>query len=293
MIAALMILLCCAALSSAAAANGRAQSQSVAPKKKTSQDAEIERIESDLELIHHNPAARKLFYEQIEELVEHIRRGRGVPQTLMAALQPATPRQPAPNLPNPVLASKPEPEIPDLEVSPRPAGFITPSLLSGPGSTPLPGRADQTANDFIPRVRGPDGQEVGPKVVSRLIYWARKNGCPPNLALATAWQESRLSLYPSDGSSGEIGIMQILPARAISEGVDPDRLRNPEVDMWLGTKLLARYYREEGSVRRAAMKYVAGPNVFDHHYPPSVRGYIRWYSDSVQLYAAYFAKQAA
>jgi soluble lytic murein transglycosylase-like protein len=99
-----------------------------------------------------------------------------------------------------------------------------------------------------------------------------------------------MSLRPPDGSSGEIGIMQILPARAKSEGVDPRRLRNPDVDMWLGTKLLARYYREEGSIARAAMKYVAGPGVFDHTYPAGVRDYIRWYSNSVQGYADYFAQ---
>jgi soluble lytic murein transglycosylase-like protein len=290
MIATLTILLCCAALSSAA--NRRAQPQSVAPKK-TAQDAEIERIESGLKLIRHDPAARKTFYEQIEELVQRIRSGRGVPHAPMAALEPAPLRQFAPNVPNPALATRPEPEIADVEVSPRSPELVAPALLSAPGSTPLPGRRDQTDSDFIPGLRSPDVQDAGPKVVSRLIYWAQKNGCPPNLALATAWQESRLSLYPPDGSSGEIGIMQILPARAVAEGVDPGRLRNPEVDMWLGTKLLARYYREEGSVRRAAMKYVAGPNVFAHHYPPGVRRYIRWYSNSVLLYAAYFAKHAA
>ena len=99
-----------------------------------------------------------------------------------------------------------------------------------------------------------------------------------------------MSLRPPDGTSGEIGMMQILPARAKAEGVDPRSLRDADVDMWLGTRLLARYYREEGSVGRAAMKYVAGPRVFERSYSGGVRNYILWYSKSVQTYAAYFAQ---
>ena len=133
---------------------------------------------------------------------------------------------------------------------------------------------------------------IDPRVVLRLLYWARRNNCPAKLALATAWQESRMFLHPPDGSSGEIGIMQILPGRAEAEGVSPRSLRDPDVDMWMGTKLLARYYREERSVSRAAMKYVAGPGVFDHRYAADVQDYIAWYSESVDGYASYFGRYA-
>lgn len=99
-----------------------------------------------------------------------------------------------------------------------------------------------------------------------------------------------MSLDPPVGSSGEIGIMQILPARASAEGIDPKQLRDPDVNIWLGTMLLARYYHQEGTIAGAAMKYVAGPGVFAHHYPADVRDYIGWYSKSVATYANFFSQ---
>ncbi len=99
-----------------------------------------------------------------------------------------------------------------------------------------------------------------------------------------------MSLYPARGSSGEVGIMQILPERAGVEGVSPSRLDNPETNLWLGTRLLARYYQEEGSIARAAMKYVGGPGVFGKRYSRDVRRYIESYSASVNSYAEYFGQ---
>ena len=134
----------------------------------------------------------------------------------------------------------------------------------------------------------PNGSPLDPGVVKRLIHWAQANDCPIELALATAWRESEMSLHPPRGSSGEIGMMQIMPERARLEGVDPARLEDPETNMWLGTKLLARYYKQEGSVARAAMMYVAGPGVFEKTYGPDLRNYIAHYSASVNNFATYF-----
>ena len=124
--------------------------------------------------------------------------------------------------------------------------------------------------------------------MKRLIHWAQENECPIELALATAWRESEMSLRPPRGSSGEIGMMQIMPERARLESVDPARLEDPKTNMWLGTKLLARYYKQEGSVARAAMMYVAGPGVFGKTYGPDLRNYIARYSSSVANFATYF-----
>jgi hypothetical protein len=84
--------------------------------------------------------------------------------------------------------------------------------------------------------------------------------------------------------------LQILPSRAEAEGVNPSSLADPEVNLWLGTKLLAQYFREEGSTARAAMKYVAGPGVFQRRLSADLREYIAWYSASVENYAQYFAQ---
>ena len=242
-------------------------------------DVEILRIEEDLDRIRRDPGARQGFYDEITRLVEKVRNNQAISQASAFEINSSaslisSSSHAAPPRSSPIHASL----TPPLE---NWLGFLT---------LPLP---QQVVAQFSGGARGledPQGRRVDARTVSRLLYWARKNGCPPQLALATAWQESRMSLGPPDGSAGEIGIMQILPTRAKSEGIDPRSLRDPDVDMWLGTKLLARYYREEGSIARAAMKYVAGPGVFDHRYPAAVRDYIRWYSNAVQNYADYFAQ---
>ena len=52
----------------------------------------------------------------------------------------------------------------------------------------------------------------------------------------------------------------------------------------------ARYYQEEGSWKRAAAEYVAGPAVFDRSYSQDLSAYINWYATSVNRYAGYFSR---
>jgi hypothetical protein len=85
-------------------------------------------------------------------------------------------------------------------------------------------------------------------------------------------------------------MFQILPERCRVEGWPPKRLKEPEFNAWLGTRLLARYYLEEGSWARAAAKYVAGPRVFDRSYSSDLWAYINWYASSVDSYAGYFSR---
>ena len=58
-----------------------------------------------------------------------------------------------------------------------------------------------------------------------------------------------------------------------------------------GRSLLARYYKEEGSVARAAAKYVAGPGVFNKKYSKDMWAYINWYASTVDGYASYFSRE--
>jgi len=124
----------------------------------------------------------------------------------------------------------------------------------------------------------------------RVVRYAKANGAPAPLALGVAWMESHLRTYPPRGAAGEVGMFQILPARCRIEGWPPKRLKDPEFNAWLGTRLLARYYQEEGSWARAAAKYVAGPKVFDRSYSPDLLAYINWYASSVDSYAGYFSR---
>ncbi len=124
----------------------------------------------------------------------------------------------------------------------------------------------------------------------RVVRYAKANGTPVPLALGVAWIESRLQTYPPRGAAGEVGMFQILPERCRLEGWPPKRLKEPEFNAWLGTRLLARYYQEEGSWARAAAKYVAGPRVFDRSYSHDLWAYINWYASSVDSYAGYFSR---
>ncbi|HUY15840.1 MAG TPA: transglycosylase SLT domain-containing protein [Terriglobia bacterium] len=272
-------------------------------------DAEVLRIEKNLDRINHDRAARHAFYEQIDKMVSLVRKGKIIPEKLML-----TGAAPGPALSSNERVSSFASTAPPMRAGVFQYAGLKPSATAPreppPAlilfhSTALPSWAASTAairsaagpvRDAIPRfpakirvIQSPSGNgALDARVVSRLLYWAKQNKCPAELALATAWQESRMTLHPADGSSGEIGILQILPARAKAEGVNPKSLRNPDVDMWLGTKLLAEYFQQDGSIRRAAMQYVAGPNVFAYHYPARVRDYVAWYSNSVHDYAGYF-----
>jgi hypothetical protein len=125
------------------------------------------------------------------------------------------------------------------------------------------------------------------------VRWAKANDAPVPLALGVAWIESRLTTDPPNGAAGEVGMFQILPARCRIEGWAPRRLKEPEFNAWLGTRLLATYYRQGGTWARAAAQYVAGPEVFQKTYSQQVWNYINWYASSVNSYAAYFSRYSS
>lgn len=92
---------------------------------------------------------------------------------------------------------------------------------------------------------------------------AQAQGVPPSIALAVAQQESGIAQWtPSGnlvtGTSGEIGVFQILPSTASGLGVDPT-----DVDQNIsgGISLLAQLYAKYGSWAQALSAYNSGsPN---------------------------------
>ncbi len=244
-------------------------------------DPEVRSIQAALRGIKQDPLVRARFYADVDALIREVRNHEPIPRNLMIDEElPLSPRHAA--------GTAVSADLPPVRGYQR-AFTATPAAEL----PPVTRRADPLAKSpdlALGPVLSPKGRPLDPAVISRVVYWANVNGCPVELALATAWQESGMSLYPARGASGEIGIMQILPERAGIEGVSPSRLDDPETNLRLGTKLLARYYREEGSVARAAMKYVGGPGVFEKRYSPDVRQYIEWYSGSVNSYAEYFGQ---
>jgi hypothetical protein len=154
-----------------------------------------------------------------------------------------------------------------------------PSRIPNPEPrTPDPGR------------RTPIAGRIDRAAYQRVVRWAKANGAPVPLALGVAWIESHLQTNPPRGEAGEVGMFQILPARCKIEGWPPRRLKEAEFNAWLGTRLLATYYRQGGNWARAAAQYVAGPGVFNRTYSQEVWSYINWYASSVNSYAEYFSR---
>jgi hypothetical protein len=241
----------------------------------SSSDPEVRRIESILQRMQRDPAMRQKLYDDVDSVIRAVRNSQPIPDDLrVSSGLPVSEGRAQSNL----VATLQPAAVTSLPLS---GGSLFPKpTLAPPGLQPLPER--------LGRLLSPTGSPLDPAVVKRLIHWAQANECPVELALATAWRESEMSLRPPRGSSGEVGMMQIMPERARLEGVDPARLEDPETNMWLGTKLLARYYKQERSVARAAMMYVAGPGVFEKTYGPDLRNYIARYSSSVENFATYF-----
>jgi len=225
-------------------------------------DPEGQRIQVELNHLRDDTGARRAFYDELRRTVEQVRVGSRDEDSK-----------------NPLTAHPAWHHFHDASgQSPNPPATEEPNQ-----SPPANAEAPQAS---LGRRRGSLDQAA----YLRVVRCAKANGTPVPLALGVAWMESRLQTYPPRGAAGEVGMFQILPARCRIEGWPPKRLKEPEFNAWLGTRLLARYYQEEGSWARAAAKYVAGPGVFDKSYSPDLWAYINWYASSVDSYAGYFSR---
>ncbi len=96
--------------------------------------------------------------------------------------------------------------------------------------------------------------------VQMVMEEARKQGVPPALADAVAVVESGYNVM-ARGTSGEVGLMQIMPATAAQLGFSGsiESLFVPWTNIHYGVAYLARAWSlSGGSVCRALMKYRAG-----------------------------------
>ena len=225
-------------------------------------DPEAQRIQDELSRLRDDAGARQAFYDELRRTVEQVRTGQRDED------------------------SKNPPSAP-------PAWHRFHGASGEPSNSP----AAQEPNESPPaNVEGQQtslGRHRGSldeAAYQRVLRYAKANGTPAPLALGVAWIESHLQTSPPRGAAGEVGMFQILPERCRLEGWPPKRLKEPEFNAWLGTRLLARYYQEEGSWARAAAKYVAGPKVFERSYSHDMWAYINWYASSVDSYAGYFSR---
>jgi soluble lytic murein transglycosylase-like protein len=237
------------------------------PASSNSPDPKAQRIQDEFARLREDAGARRAFYDDLLGTVERVRAGlrdENSPEEKWLKFQPAE-RPSRPTFTEPVNP----PHLPEFNPPPEPP----PAKPAGPQSS-----------------LGPNGNRIDPVAYQRVVRWAKANGTPLSLALGVAWMESHLSTYAPRGAAGEVGMFQIMPERCRLEGWPPQRLTEPEFNAWMGTLLLAQYYQEEGSVERAAAKYVAGPGVFNNQYSPDMWAYINWYATTVDSYASYFSR---
>lgn len=89
---------------------------------------------------------------------------------------------------------------------------------------------------------------------------ARRAGVDPKLAVAIAFKESSLRANPPRGSSGEIGIMQIMPGTGRGMGYDEKKLQTLEDNIEAGIKYLKQGLQATGNdPKLAAVYYNGGP----------------------------------
>jgi hypothetical protein len=122
-----------------------------------------------------------------------------------------------------------------------------------------------------------DQAQVALEIASK----AKAMGIDPRLAVALAYRESRLNPNTKNGTSGEIGLMQVMPKTAKGMGFSVEDLRDPAKNIEIGLTYLKQGLDKFGDPMLAVAGYNAG---HDHPYftdpenrslPDSTKEYIR------------------
>jgi hypothetical protein len=133
------------------------------------------------------------------------------------------------------------------------------------------------------------------QVALEIARKAKQMGIDPKLAVAVAYQESRLNPNTKNGTSGEIGLMQVMPKTAEGMGFSVDDLRDPSKNIEIGLTYLKQGLEKFGDPVAAVAGYNAGHN---HPYfsdpqknalPASTKDYLR----SVSSFGAFAEPEAA
>lgn len=117
-----------------------------------------------------------------------------------------------------------------------------------------------------------------------LIYsQAIAQGIPPAIALAVAQKESGTSQWTSSGglvtgTSGEVGVFQLMPTTAASLGVDPTDINQ---NIQGGVSFLAQLYQKYGNWPAALSAYNSGSPTGSPSYASSVLAIAASFGSSV------------
>jgi hypothetical protein len=124
------------------------------------------------------------------------------------------------------------------------------------------------------------------KVALEIARKAKQMGIDPKLAVVLAYRESRLNPNTKNGTSGEIGLMQVKPATAEMMGFSADDLRDPAKNIEIGLTYLKQGLDKFKEPELAVAGYNAGHN---HPYftdpqnkplPQSTKEYLREISEN-------------
>ena len=259
---------------SAAAVEQASTANEGQPNDSNSSDPEAQRIQDELQRLHDDSEARQAFYDDLRRTVQQVRAA--VRSSDSSEENTVSPEQ---NVRPPRPAGTPVHQTSNHDSYSRPAS-----------EDPKPRKSESADPDNPQASLTPDSGGIDRAACLMVVRWAKANGTPVHLAFGVAWMESRLNIKSARGAAGEAGMFQIMPTRCTLEGWPARRLSEPEFNAWMGTMLLARYYQTEGSVARAAAKYVAGPGVFTKEYSKDMWAYINWYATTVDTYASYFSR---
>lgn len=94
----------------------------------------------------------------------------------------------------------------------------------------------------------------------QVVQMAKSAGIEPRLALAIAYREGSLNPNAPKGSSGEIGMMQVLPNTAKMLGYEPEDLHDPQKNIEIGLKYLKSGIDKFNDPILAVAGYNAGMN---------------------------------
>jgi hypothetical protein len=148
------------------------------------------------------------------------------PEAEQPTEQPVEPGQPAPQPTKPATVLEPRQGTPPASVSIN----TTKTEPVSPGTGPISGFGE---NPPANAPRAP--KEYLPMIASA----SQRYGVPPEILIALITQESGFNAGAT-GSSGEIGLGQIMPSTAKSIGVDPNTLRDPATNIDTAAKYLAK-----------------------------------------------------
>jgi hypothetical protein len=124
---------------------------------------------------------------------------------------------------------------------------------------------------------------------------AKRAGVDPQLAVAIAFQESRLRSNPPRGSSGEIGMMQVMPGTGRGMGYNEKQLSDLDQNIEAGVKYLKKGLEAtENDPQLTAIYYNGGPGAIQAMMSgkdpdPRVYNYLR----SINSYGAFAPKAEA